>query len=205
MLFKLNYWGSSLASRSCIVFKDLSRLARCFSRRADTCSFLAMESFVLSICSFRLRERERGKKKWIYVFENLLIFWILISKKTTCDDILQSYAAFPLSLTECNSQIPGCKFSQQRNWFLMITYKRLMMVNAFDEVISLHYFNLNSRTLGGKITVKNTFWFGSWLKTMEASFCHWIKKLKKGYCDFFSHNSDFFSQNCELETRNCEL
>ncbi len=32
--------------------------------------------------------------------------------------ILQSYAAFPLSLTERNSQIPGCKFSQQRKRFL---------------------------------------------------------------------------------------
>lgn len=57
---QLNYWGSSLASRSCIVFRDLSRLARCFSRRAATCSLFAMESFVISICSFRLKEKKRS-------------------------------------------------------------------------------------------------------------------------------------------------
>ncbi len=30
------------------------------------------------------------------------------------------------------------------------------------------------------------------------------KKKKKGYCDFFSHNSDFFSGNCEFTSRNSD-
>ncbi len=183
MLLKWNYWGSSLASRSCIVFKDLSRLARCFSRRADTCSFLAMESVVLSICSFRLRERGRKNYSCISTFSEfrflreqpVMTFW-------------NHLPPFHY-LWQRNSQIPGCKFSQQRNRFLMITYKPLKMLYAFDEVISLHYFNLNmlnSRTLGGKITVKITFWFGPWLKTMEVRFCHWIKW--KRLLPLLSHN-----------------
>ncbi len=34
-------------------------------------------------------------------------------------------------------------------------------------------------------------------ETKEACFCHWIK-IKKGNCDFLSHNSDFFFHNCVI-------